>query len=44
LQRETTAGRDAGEDGKLPINGLENFPGCAKRRLKAYHGGCKHSF
>ena len=27
LQREATAGRDAGEYGKVPINGLENFRG-----------------
>ncbi len=26
-------------DGKVPINGIENFRGCAKRRLKAYHRG-----
>jgi len=31
-------------DGKVPINGIENFRGYAKRRLKAYHGGFKHSF
>ncbi len=31
-------------DGKVPINGIENFRGDAKRRLKAYHGGFKRNF
>ena len=31
-------------DGKVPINGIENFRGYAKRRLKAYHGGFKRNF
>ncbi|MBD3400564.1 MAG: IS1595 family transposase, partial [Candidatus Coatesbacteria bacterium] len=31
-------------DGRTHINGLENFRGYAKRRLKADHGGFKHSF
>jgi hypothetical protein len=30
-------------DGKLPINGLENLRGYAKRRLKAYHCGFKRN-
>ena len=29
--------------GKVHINGLENFRGYAKRRLKAYHGGFKRN-
>jgi len=31
-------------NGKNHINGIENFWGYAKRRLKAYHGGFKHKF
>ena len=30
--------------GKVPINGIENSWGYAKRRLKAYHGGFKRNF
>ncbi len=30
-------------DGKVPINGIENFRGYAKRRLKAYHGRSKRN-
>jgi hypothetical protein len=50
VQREAPAGRDPGdphdpgEYGKLPINGLENFPGYAKGRLKAYHAGFERNF
>jgi transposase-like protein len=31
-------------DGKVHINGIENFWGYAKRRLRAYHGGFKRNF
>jgi len=31
-------------NGKSHINGIENFWGYAKRRLKAYHGGFKRNF
>jgi len=31
-------------NGKNHINGIENFWGYAKRRLKAYHGGFKRNF
>ncbi len=31
-------------NGKVHINGLENFRGYGKRRLKAYHGGFKRNF
>jgi len=31
-------------DGHSHINGIENFWGYAKRRLKVYHGGFKHNF
>ena len=31
-------------DGKAHINGIENFWGFAKRRLKLYHGGFKKNF
>ncbi|MBD3399626.1 MAG: hypothetical protein GF399_04775 [Candidatus Coatesbacteria bacterium] len=31
-------------NGKNNINGIENFWGYAKRRLKAYHGGFKRNF
>lgn len=31
-------------DGKSHINGIENFWGYAKRRLKMYHGGYKKNF
>lgn len=31
-------------DGPVHINGIENFWGFAKRRLKAYHGGFKRNF
>jgi transposase len=31
-------------DGKSHINGIENFWGFAKRRLKLYHGGFKKNF
>ncbi len=30
-------------DGKLPINGIENFRGYAKRRQNACHGGFKRN-
>lgn len=30
--------------GKIHINGIENFWGFAKRRLKLYHGGFKRNF
>ena len=31
-------------EGKVHINGIENFWGYAKRRLKLYHGGFKKNF
>ena len=31
-------------NGKVHINGIENYWGYAKRRLKAYHGGFKRNF
>ena len=31
-------------DKKVHINGIENFWGFAKRRLKMYHGGFKKNF
>lgn len=39
IQHEKTLGR-----GKRHINGIENFWGFAKRRLKMYHGGYKRNF
>jgi hypothetical protein len=44
LQRKAPAGRHPGENGEVHTNGLENFRGYAKRRLKACHGGFKRSF
>ncbi|HUT98430.1 MAG TPA: transposase, partial [bacterium] len=31
-------------NGRSHINGIENFWGYAKRRLKVYHGGFKRNF
>jgi len=39
IRHEKTLGQ-----GKLHINGIENFWGFAKRRLKMYHGGYKKNF
>ena len=39
IRHEKTLGR-----GKRHINGIENFWGFAKRRLKMYHGGYKRNF
>ena len=39
IDHEKTLGR-----GRAHINGIENFWGFCKRRLKMYHGGWKHNF
>ena len=36
--------RDSFGSGRAHINGIENFWGFAKRRLKMYHGGFKRNF